>query len=61
MLYDDPDATSASDAQLIKALNEKLRKDPLYPIPEGFIKQVERTPIFEYHIPEYIASQIGES
>jgi hypothetical protein len=28
VLYEDPDSTSASDAKLIKALNEKLLKEP---------------------------------
>jgi hypothetical protein len=52
VLYEDPDATSASDAKLIKALNDKLKADPQYPIPEGFMKQMERTPVFDYHIPQ---------
>jgi uncharacterized membrane protein YdfJ with MMPL/SSD domain len=28
VLFEDPDATSVADSQLIKALNEKLRLDP---------------------------------
>ena len=52
VLYDDPDATSASDSQLIKALNDKLSKDPHYPIPEGYLKQLEKTPVLDYHLPE---------
>lgn len=55
VLYEDPDATSVSDNKLIKALNEKLMSDPSYPIPEGYIKQQERTPIYEYIIPKNIA------
>jgi len=38
VLYEDPDATSVADGKLIKALNDKLAKDPNYPIPEGFMK-----------------------
>jgi hypothetical protein len=38
VLYEDPDATSAGDKVLIKALNDKLRTDPGYPIPEGYYK-----------------------
>lgn len=28
--------------------------DPNYPIPEGYFKQVEKTPIYEYRLPDYI-------
>jgi hypothetical protein len=51
VLYEDPDATSVADAKLIKALNEKLAKDPNYPVPEGFMKQLEKTPVYDYVIP----------
>ena len=53
ILYEDPDLANQSvqDLQLIKALNDKLRKDPNYPIPEGFIKVTEKTPVYEYKIP----------
>ena len=47
--------------QLIKALNDKLRKDPSYPIPEGYIKVTEKTPIYEYKIPADIATRIPEA
>jgi hypothetical protein len=52
VLYEDPDATSVADGKLIKALNEKLAKDPNYPIPEGYVKQLEKTPIYDYIIPQ---------
>lgn len=55
VLYDDPDATSATDAGLVKALNEKLAKDPNYPIPEGFAKHLEKTPVLDYRIPADVA------
>lgn len=51
VLYEDPDATSVADTKLIKALNEKLAKDPNYPVPEGFMKQLEKTPVYDYVIP----------
>lgn len=62
ILYEDPDmANAAGDQQLIKALNEKMRNDPQYPIPEGYIKVVEKTPVYEYKIPADIAKCIKES
>ena len=61
VLYEDPDATSVADAKLIKALNEKLAKDPNYPVPEGFMKQLEKTPVYEYVIPPQFKSKIKES
>lgn len=42
-------------------MNEKLAKDPQYPIPEGYVKQLERTPIFNYVIPSAVRPQIKES
>jgi len=56
ILYEDPDATGLGDRQLIKALNEKIAQDPSYPIPEGFYKQIEKTPIYEYKIPPLMYS-----
>ncbi len=54
VLYEDPDAGGMADKDLIKALNEKLEDDPSYPIPEGFMKQVERTAIYNYRLPEVL-------
>jgi hypothetical protein len=42
-------------------LNDKLKKDPNYPIPEGFIKVTEKTPVYEYKVPTDIAAKISES
>lgn len=61
VLYEDPDATSVSDAKLIKALNDKLAKDPNYPIPEGYMKQLEKTPVYDYVIPAQFKAKIKES
>jgi hypothetical protein len=44
----------------VKALNEKLASDPGYPIPEGFFKQIERVPKYEYRIPESMYAQDDE-
>lgn len=46
---------------MIKALNDKLKKDPHYPIPEGFIKVNEKTPVYDYKIPPDIAAKVPES
>lgn len=51
VLFEDPDATSAADAKLVKALNDKLRQDPQYPVPEGYMKQLEKTPVYDYSVP----------
>ena len=52
MLYEDPDATDLATRDLLRALNEKVNQDNTYPIPEGFFKQVEKTPIYEYRVSE---------
>lgn len=61
VLYEDPDATSVADGKLIKALNEKLAQQPSYPIPEGFVKQLEKTPVYEYRVPEMVRGKAKES
>ena len=61
MLFEDPDASGMGDQQLIKALNDKLAEDPEYPIPEGYSKQVEKTPIYEYVLSEDVREQLPES
>ena len=62
-LYEDPDigVQPGADHQLIKALNEKLKKDPSYPIPEGYVKIGEKTPVYQYLIPQEIAAMLNES
>lgn len=51
-LYEDPDQTGTADRELLHALNAKLAVDPTYPIPQGFRKQVEKTPIYKYNVPD---------
>lgn len=42
MLYEDHDTNMPGvDQQLLKALNDKIKQDPHYPIPEGYIKVSE--------------------
>jgi len=40
-----------ADKEMIKALEIKVNKDPSYPVPEGFKKFLEKTPIFQYALP----------
>ena len=51
-LYEDPDLSMFSDRELIKAIEKKIDTDPTYPVPEGYRKTVEKSPIYKYHIPE---------
>ena len=41
-----------ADRELVQALNAKVLVDPSYPIPQGFRKQVEKTPMYTYSVPE---------
>jgi hypothetical protein len=54
ILFDDPDAVSIADPDLLIALNKKLEKDPEYPIPEGFTKRKEKTISYNYGAPAYL-------
>jgi hypothetical protein len=49
-LYEDPDASSMQDRELIQALEKKVNEDSNYPIPEGFTKVIEKTPIYSYKV-----------
>ena len=49
------------DRELIKALDIKINQDPNYPVPEGFAKVVEKTPIYTYKVPECAAKFLKES
>ena len=60
MLYEDPDATDIGDRDLIKELNLRLMDDPTYPIPEGYFKVKEKTPIYDYTLPESILDIVSE-
>jgi len=59
-LYEDPDQTGVADRELLTALNAKLAVDPTYPIPQGFRKQVEKTPIYQFKVPECAKSILKE-
>lgn len=61
VLYEDPDAISVGDKDLVKALNEKLKFDPTYPIPEGFFKQIEKSPIYDYRMPDSAVEIVEQS
>lgn len=54
ILFDDPDAISISDPDLLIALNKKLESDPDYPVPEGFTKWKEKTISYNYGVPDYL-------
>jgi len=41
-----------SNNKLVALLNEKLYKDANYPVPEGFIKQKEKVPVYDYSLSE---------
>ena len=51
-LFEDPDQSSFADTELVAALNRKAQADPNFIIPEGFRKITEKTPIYNYVIPE---------
>lgn len=60
-LYDDPDQSGFADRELVHALDEKLKADPTYPVPEGFRKVTEKVPIYAYRLPDCAASILSES
>lgn len=49
------------DKELMFALDEKLKFDPDAKIPEGFKKKVEKVPVYEFRIPDFIRQHQDES
>jgi hypothetical protein len=49
------------DRELIQALDKKINQDPNYPVPEGFMKVIEKMPIYTYKVPECAAKSLKES
>ena len=45
-LFDDPNATSIGDQQLLSELNIKINQNPNFVLPEGFIK-IRQPMVFE--------------
>ena len=52
MLYEDPDTTSIGDNDLLKEMNKRLKENPDYPVPDGYLKVSEKEQVFEYLVPE---------
>lgn len=45
------------DKELLSALEQKLKADPKkFKLPEGFKKKVEKAPVYEYKVPEFLRS-----
>jgi len=59
VLFENPDSTVMADPELLKALNNKLRENPDYPVPEGFRKINEKILSHDYRVPKFI--EIKES
>jgi hypothetical protein len=60
LLYEDPESTSIADRDVIKALNNRLKENPDYALPEGFTKVQEKELDYEYKLPENF-NEISES
>ena len=64
LLYEDPDAVialTAKDKEMIRNLNQTVKEQPDYPMPDGFLKVKERVPIYNYSVPKEIHPFIGEA
>ncbi len=59
LLYDNPNATSLGDPELIGELTRFLETNPFYPLPEGYKKVEEKYLRENYVLPNYI--EVSES
>jgi len=54
VLFDDPYSTEVGDKDLHAFLNDALKKDPEYPLPEAYKKVVEKDVKFSYSLPQQL-------
>ena len=54
VIYEDLDVSAFADRELLHALDEKVNKDPSYPIPEGFRKVQGKVPVYRYEVPDTV-------
>ena len=54
LLYEDPDATTIGDRDVLKELNRRIKHNPDILLPEGYYKVNEKEQIFNYELPEYL-------
>ena len=52
-LFDNPNATSLGDQDLIKELTRYIELNPYYPLPPGYKKMEERYTVEHYRVPNY--------
>jgi hypothetical protein len=53
VLYDNPNATSLGDPELMRELTKYLELNPYYPLPEGYKKVEEKCLLDNYTLPSY--------
>jgi len=64
ILYEDPDIVgpiSDKDMELLKQLNEKIKTEPDYPLPSGFVRIKEKVPVYNYGVSEARIKRDGEA
>ena len=49
------------DKEVLNALDKRLIDNPELRIPEGFKKKVEKTPVYEYRVPDFVKNITKES
>jgi len=60
ILYDDPEATTLASPMVLKELNARLKEDPTYVLPDGFVKCEQKDLIFKYDLPQTLEKYVDE-
>ena len=60
-VFEDPDQSVYADAELIAALEKKVKEDPTFIIPEGYKKEVQRIPRYHFRVAQPARDVLKES
>ena len=52
-LYEEPDIIPFADREVLKELTDRVKKNPNYPLPDGYYKVKEKEVVYDYGIQEY--------
>lgn len=54
LLYEDPDATTIGDQEVLKEMNRRVKDNPDILLPEGYYKVYEKDQVYSYLVPDFV-------
>lgn len=60
-LYEDPDASTVADQEVISHLEKQIKKNPKFELPAGYRMETQKIPKYSYRVPETAKTHMKES